>query len=46
MVKDHRTKFEVGDPDRVLDGDLQGFIRAYLLMRRTESKGGDATPAA
>ena len=46
MVKDHRTKFEVGDPDRVLDGDLQGFIRAYLLMRRTESKGGEGTPAA
>jgi peptide chain release factor 2 len=46
MVKDHRTKFEVGDPDRVLDGDLQGFIRAYLLMRRTESKGGEPVPAA
>ena len=47
MVKDHRTKFEVGDPDRVLDGDLKGFIRAYLMMRRSESKGGDgATPAA
>jgi peptide chain release factor 2 len=39
MVKDHRTKFEVGDPDRVLDGDLSGFIRAYLLMRRNEQKG-------
>ena len=45
MVKDHRTKYEVGDPDRVLDGDLQGFIRAYLLMRRAESKGGDGTVA-
>ena len=38
MVKDHRTKFEVGDVDRVLDGDLDGFIRAYLLMRRAEQK--------
>ena len=34
MIKDHRTKIEVGDVDRVLDGDLQPFIRAYLLARR------------
>ena len=31
MVKDHRTSFEMGDVQRVLDGDLDGFIRAYLL---------------
>jgi len=31
MVKDHRTDHEVGDTSRVLDGDLDGFIRAYLL---------------
>jgi len=31
MVKDHRTKYQVGDPDRVLDGDIDEFIRAYLL---------------
>ena len=31
MVKDHRTDFEMGDTARVLDGDLDGFIRAYLL---------------
>ena len=31
MVKDHRTKFEVGNTDAVLDGDLDGFIKAYLL---------------
>jgi peptide chain release factor 2 len=37
-VKDHRTKEEVGDVDRVLDGDLQPFIRAYLLMRRGEKR--------
>jgi len=36
MVKDHRTKEEVGDVDRVLDGDLQPFIQAYLRMRRGE----------
>ncbi len=34
MVKDHRSKVEVGDVDRVLDGDLTPFIRGYLLMRR------------
>jgi peptide chain release factor 2 len=39
MIKDHRTKTEVGDVDRVLDGDLQPFIRPYLRMRRD---GGSA----
>ena len=34
VVKDHRTKVEIGDVDRVLDGDLQPFIRAYLVARR------------
>ena len=38
MVKDHRTKVEIGDADRVLDGDLQSFIRAYLLARRGEKQ--------
>lgn len=31
MVKDHRTEVEVGDAERVLDGDLDPFIRGYLL---------------
>jgi peptide chain release factor 2 len=31
MVKDHRTGYEMGDAQRVLDGDLDGFVRAYLL---------------
>jgi len=34
MVKDHRTNHELGDVQRVLDGDLDGFVRAYLLGRR------------
>jgi peptide chain release factor 2 len=33
MVKDHRTGHEVGDAQRVLDGDLDGFVRAELLRR-------------
>ncbi len=38
MAKDHRTNVEMGDVQRVLDGDLDGFVRAYLLM--TASSGG------
>lgn len=30
MVKDHRTNFEVGNVDAVMDGDLDGFIEAFL----------------
>ncbi len=33
MVKDHRTGVEVGDPSRVLDGDLDRFIEAELRRR-------------
>jgi peptide chain release factor 2 len=33
MVKDHRTNVEVGDPERVLDGDLDRFIEAELRRR-------------
>jgi peptide chain release factor 2 len=36
MAKDHRTKTEIGDVDRVLDGDLQPFMGAYLRMRRDQ----------
>jgi peptide chain release factor 2 len=38
MAKDHRTKMEVGDVDRVLDGDIDPFIRSYLQMRRAEQR--------
>ena len=30
MVKDHRTGYEAGNVDAVMDGDLDGFIEAYL----------------
>jgi peptide chain release factor 2 len=44
LVKDHRTKFEMGDVDRVLDGDLDPFIRNYLLSRRKGALGnGDGS---
>ena len=32
MVKDHRTSYEVTNVDGVMDGDLDGFITAYLQM--------------
>jgi len=35
MVKDHRTKFQVGDVNRILDGDLDDFIKAYLMKKAT-----------
>jgi peptide chain release factor 2 len=34
MVKDHRTEYEVGNTQAVLDGDLDGFIEAYLRSQR------------
>jgi len=38
LIKDHRTKFSVGDVDRVLDGDLGPFIRSYLMAKKTKGK--------
>jgi peptide chain release factor 2 len=43
MVKDLRTRYEVGDPDRVLNGDLDPFIKAYLLQK---AKGTLGAPTA
>ena len=40
MAKDHRTKLSVGDVDRVLDGDLEQFIHAFLVFRRTGKTTG------
>mgnify|MGYP003320669061 FL=1 len=35
MVKDHRTKLDEGNVDRVLDGDIDEFIKAYLMKKAT-----------
>jgi peptide chain release factor 2 len=43
MVKDHRTKEQVGDVNRVLDGDLDVFIKSYL-MKKSSGTLGQATP--
>lgn len=43
MVKDHRTKEQVGDVNRVLDGDLDGFINAYLKAKAAGTLGQAAT---
>ena len=42
MVKDHRTKFETSDVDKVLDGRLDDFIESYLRKSRSEDR--DTTP--
>jgi peptide chain release factor 2 len=41
MIKDHRTKFAVGDVDRVLDGDLDDLIHAFLVFRKTGKTASD-----
>ncbi|HET6673765.1 MAG TPA: peptide chain release factor-like protein, partial [Nitrospiraceae bacterium] len=43
MVKDHRTGYEVGNVSSVMDGDIDGFIEAYLKWKMT---GGKAPAAA
>ena len=34
MVKDHRSDYQVSDVDKVMDGDIDGFISAYLKLRK------------
>jgi peptide chain release factor 2 len=36
MIKDHRTDFEVGNVGPVMDGELNGFVKAYLMMQKEE----------
>ena len=43
MVKDHRTKETMSDPARVLDGDIDGFIKSYL-MKKSSGTLGEVTP--
>lgn len=38
MIKDHRTDYEVGNVGPVMDGDLNGFIKAYLMMESTSAE--------
>jgi peptide chain release factor 2 len=40
MVKDHRTGYEMGDAERVLDGDLDGFVHEYLVQSAGNGAGG------
>ena len=44
LVKDHRTKFEVGDVDRVMDGDLDGLIKAALIAKAKGTLGPAEAP--
>ena len=37
MIKDHRTDFEVGNVQPVMDGELDGFIKAYLMLEKETS---------
>lgn len=37
LVKDHRTKFEDKEPEKILDGKIEGFIEAYLKMQVQKS---------
>jgi len=39
MVKDHRTKEQVGDVNRVLDGDIDVFIKSYLMKKSSGTLG-------
>ena len=42
MIKDHRTKLAIGDVDRVLEGDLEALIHAFLVLRKTGKTVGPA----
>ena len=37
LVKDHRTNYEMGNIDAVMDGDIEGFMQAYLKFMAGKS---------
>ena len=39
MIKDHRTRYQVGDVNRVLDGDVEEFIKTYLMQKASGTLG-------
>jgi peptide chain release factor 2 len=41
LAKDLRSKLTIGDVDRVLDGDLEPFMHAFLVWRKTGKIAGD-----
>jgi peptide chain release factor 2 len=42
LIKDHRTKLAIGDVDRVLDGDIDQLLHAFLVWKKTgKTAGGD-----
>ena len=45
MVKDHRTKYEEGQVDKVLDGDVEPFIKTYLMQKATGTLGAPTVDA-
>ena len=44
LVKDTRTKLEIGDVNRVLDGDLDALLQAWLVLRRQASSPASSAP--
>ncbi len=41
LIKDHRTKLGIGDVDRVLDGDLDEYMHAWLVFKKTGKRAAD-----
>jgi peptide chain release factor 2 len=44
LIKDHRTKLSIGDVDRVIDGDLDPFMHAFLVWKKTGKTASDGKP--